>query len=212
MVSIIVVGVKRWEDYTKPFLDSLKEHAPTLNVICVDNGGFYPNYEGVQMVRTPEVISLPAAFNVGLSVCPVSDWYITSSNDMLITKSFPAYRFEYLPDDSLYSFVHVVDALYGFEYIENWMLFTPRRVYEGIGKWWDETFAPMWFEAADYAIRAKKAGYRWTIIDREDWGVYHREEERMPERKAYMKEHMSARLANREYLMKKHGIPHKRAG
>jgi GT2 family glycosyltransferase len=115
-----------------------------------------------------------------------------------------------MPDDSLYSFVHVVDALYGFEYIENWMLFTPRKVYDGIGKWWDESFAPMWFEAADYAIRAKNAGYRWTILEREDWGVFHREEERMPERKAYMKEHMSARLANREYLMKKHNIQRKK--
>lgn len=206
MVSIIIVGVKRWEDYTKPFLDSIKQYAPTLNVVCVDNGSFYPDYEGVKMVRTPEVISLPAAFNVGLRVTPESDWYITSSNDMLFTKDFPAYRFEFLPNDSLYSFVHVVDALYGFEYIENWMLFTPKRVYEGIGKWWDEAFAPMWFEAADYAIRAQKAGFRWTIEDRDDWGVYHREEERMIERKAYMRDNMGARLANREYLMRKHNI------
>ena len=206
MISIIIVGVKRWDDYTKPFLDLLKKHAPTLNIVCVDNGGFYPDYDGVMMVRTPEIVSLPAAFNIGLTVTPVSDWYITSSNDMLCTKSFPAHNFECMEDDSLYSFVHVVDAMYGFEYIENWMLFTPRKVYEGIGKWWDEAFAPMWFEAADYAIRAKNAGYRWTILDRNDWGVYHREEERMPERKAYMKENMGARLANREYLMKKHGI------
>jgi GT2 family glycosyltransferase len=129
-----------------------------------------------------------------------------AGNDMLITKDFPIERFEYMDDEALYSFVYVKDALYGFEYIENWMLFTPRKVYEGIGKWWDEAFAPMWFEAADYAIRAKKAGYRWHIIDRDDWGIYHREEERMAERKAYMKENMSARLANREYLMRKHGI------
>jgi hypothetical protein len=211
MVSIVIVGVGRWEDYTKPFLDSIKKNIPQWNVICVDNGSMYPDYEGVKMVRTLKVISLPAAFNVGLRETPESDLYITSSNDMLIIKPLDIRRFEALPDDSLYSFVHVIDALYGFEYIENWMLFTPRKVYEGIGKWWDEAFAPMWFEAADYAIRAKKAGYRWTILDREEWGVYHREEERMPERKAYMREHMSARIANREYLMRKHGIS-KRAG
>lgn len=209
MVSIIIVGVARWSDYTRPFLDSIKQNAPGLNVICVDNGSMYPDYPGVKMVRTPTVISLPAAFNVGLRETPPSDWYITSSNDMLITKPLDVARIEALPDDSLYSFVHVVDAMYGFEYIENWMLFTPARVYEGVGKWWDEAFAPMWFEAADYSIRAKKAGYKWTIIDREDWGVFHREEERMTERKAYMREHMPQRLANREYLMRKHGIQRK---
>ena len=206
MVSIVIVGVERWEDYTKPFLDSIKKNIPQWNIICVDNGSYYPDYEGVKMVRTPKVISLPAAFNVGLRETPESDLYITSSNDMLIIKPLDIRRFEALPDDSLYSFVHVIDALYGFEYIENWMLFTPKKVYEGIGKWWDEAFTPMWFEAADYSIRAKKAGYKWTILDREEWGVYHREEERMPERKAYMKEHMKERLANRQYLMRKHGI------
>lgn len=206
MVSIIIVGVKRWEEYTLPFIVSLKKYAPAINIICVDNGSSYPDFPGVKMVRTPEVVSLPAAFNVGLHETPDSDWYITSSNDMLITKPLDLARIEALPNDSLYSFVHVVDALYGFEYIENWMLFTPRRVYEAVGEW-DEAFAPMWFEAADYSIRAKKAGYKWTILDRDDWGVFHREEERMTERKAYMREHMQERLANREYLMRKHGIP-----
>jgi GT2 family glycosyltransferase len=206
MVSIIIVGVARWDDYTRPFLDSIKQFAPGLNVVCVDNGDTYPDYPGVKMVRIPRVTSLPAAFNVGLLATDPSDWYITSSNDMLITKPMPVKSFDIMPDDSLYSFVHVVDALYGFEYIENWMLFTPARVLRGVGLW-DEKFAPMWFEAADYAIRAKKAGFRWTIIDREDWGVYHREEERMTERKAYMREHMPQRLANRLYLMEKHGIP-----
>jgi hypothetical protein len=114
LVSVIV-GVGEWERYTKPLLDSIRVHMPSMEVVCVDNGSCYPDYEGVKMIRTPEVICYAGGLNEGLNNAPESDWYLILNNDILIEKSFDIRHFE---DDNLYGFIQYPFGKY--QYLAGW--------------------------------------------------------------------------------------------
>lgn len=207
-ISLVITGTGEWKRYTKPFIDSILKYAPGFHIVCVDNGSQYPDVDGVQMVKLPEITSYPAVLNAGMRAYK-ADWYFLCNNDMLITKPLSSSRFEGLNPLCLYSWIKVVDKIYKFEYLESWSMFISDVIHRTIGGF-DENFKPMWFEGADYCIRAVKEGFHMAEpLDRIEWGVYHLEDERMIERKAYMQEHMPQRLANREYLMSKHGLPRK---
>lgn len=203
-VSLVITGAGKWEEYTQPFLDSIARYATGFHVVCVDLGCEYPDYPNVQMVRHP-LTSYAAALNLGIQAHK-ADWYFLCNNDMLITKPLDAGRVGSLNPDCLYSWVMVDKKTVGFEYLESWSMFVSQKVLEAIGLF-DENFRPMWFEGADLCYRAQQAGFQLAPpLDRNEWGIYHREEERMDERKAYMGKHIEQRRANRLYLWRKHGI------
>jgi GT2 family glycosyltransferase len=64
----------------------------------------------------------------------------------------------------------------------------------------------MWFEDADYCIRAQKAGFGLKVLDRKEVGIRHFEDENMQERRAYMRKNMHERRINRQYVERKHGL------
>ena len=71
-LCVIVVGVNAWEEYTLPFLDSLRNHNPKLHVVCVDNGSQpqYPYRPDVHFMRSATVQSYAAGLNMGLKAVP----------------------------------------------------------------------------------------------------------------------------------------------
>lgn len=204
-VSLVITGTYKWNEYTKPFIQSIQRYAPEFYIVCVDNGSSYPNYPDVQFVKLPNVEPYPKVLNEGIKAYK-ADWYFLCNNDMLITKPLSISRFNHLHSDSLYSWVMVSNKTVGFEYLESFSMFVPQRIIDKIG-YFDEHFTPMWFEGADYCYRAQKAGFKLAPpLDRNEWGIYHLEDERMDERKQYMKEHIEQRKANRLYLWKKHHL------
>jgi hypothetical protein len=200
MVTAIIVGVGQWQRYTKPLLESIARHMPDMRVTLVDNGGHYAPVDGVQVVTTEQVVSYPAAINAGLSTAQPSDWYLILNNDILIEKSFSVDKFD---RKSLYGFIRY--PFRQFYYLAGWALFLPYEALHDIG-YFDEQLAPMWFEDADYCIRAVKAGYNLVTLDRKVFGIRHFEDENMTERRAYLKKHAQARQRNRQYVERKHGI------
>ena len=198
--TFIVVGVKAWERYTKPCLESIKKHMPECEVVCVDNGSFYPDMDGVQMVRTDEVVCYAAGINAGLQGAYYNDWYLILNNDILIEKPFDIRHFE---ADNLYGFITYDFKSY--KYLAGWGLFIPDNALDDIG-YFDENLKPMWFEDADYCIRAQKAGYGLVTLDRKAYGVRHFEDENMTERKAYMSKNMRQRRINRQFIERKHDL------
>jgi GT2 family glycosyltransferase len=203
-VSIVITGYKKWDEYTLPFLQSIQQYTTGFQVVCVDLDSQYPDFPGVQMVRHP-LTSYAAALNLGIQAHK-ADWYFLNNNDLLITKPFDASQVEALDPDCIYSWVMVDKKTVGFEYLESFSMFLSQKVIDKIGLF-DENFKPMWFEGSDLCYRAQQAGFKLAPpLDRLEWGVYHREDERDGERKQYMAEHIEQRRANRAYLQQKHGI------
>ena len=199
-LSAVIVGVGGWERYTASLLYSMIKHNPDVSVVCVDNGNQYPDYDGVHMVRTNRVVSYPEALNIGLQACDASDWYLVLNNDILITKPFGCEDFD---PGCLYGFIKYPFIKY--EYLAGWAMFIPYEAIVSVG-YFDEELKPMWFEDADYCIRAQKAGFGLVTLDREDIGILHYKDENMDERKRYMQANMPARQRNRLYVERKHGL------
>ena len=198
-LSAVIVGTDKWDEYTKPLIDSMRIHNPDVSVVCVDNGSQYPDYDAT-MVRTNKVLSYPEALNVGLQACDASDWYLVLNNDILIRKPFGVEDFD---PGCLYGFIKYPFIKY--EYLAGWAMFIPYEAIVSVG-YFDEELKPMWFEDADYCIRAQKAGFGLVELNRVEFGIHHIEDENMDERKRYMQENMPSRQLNRLYVERKHGL------
>ena len=208
-VTCIVVGLNEWDRYTKPMLESARANDPDLNLVLVDNGSdvHYPKMEGVTLLRSGMRRSYAGGINFGMNWAPDSDWYMVINNDTLIHKPI-SHRVEQLQQNALYGFYlepKNKTALFLWDYLCGWCLIASKAVLSVIGEF-DEKCAPMWFEDADYSARALKAGFTLEVLDREDWGLQHLEDERKVERKAYITSHMRERLAIKDYVRRKHGI------
>lgn len=200
MVSAVVVGVDNWKRYTKPLLDSMRLHNPNISIVCVDNGSNYPDYDGMTMIRTTKVVCYAKALNIGLRACNSSDWYLILNNDILIEKPFKVEDFD---PKCLYGFG--LHTLHRFKYLVGFAVFIPYGALTNVG-YYDEEFKPLWFEDADYSIRAQKAGYKLIALDRKEFGIYHFEDENMDERLSYKTKNMLAYKRNKLYVERKHGL------
>jgi GT2 family glycosyltransferase len=200
MITAVIVGVGEWERYTRPMLDSIVRFMPSMRVVLVDNGSNYPDSDGVLTVRTEQVVSYPEALNIGIEAAGYSDWYLILNNDILIEKPFTVDGFD---RHSLYGFI-----TYNFrrwQYLAGWAIFISSDAIHDIGLF-DPELKPMWFEDADYCIRAQKAGYKLVTLDRKEVGIRHFEDENAKERRSYMNKNMVARRRNRHYVECKHGL------
>lgn len=200
-VSVVVVGVGEWERFTLPCIESIRHIEPGAQIVVVDNGSLYPPYEGAAFVRTPDIVSYAAALNRGMEAAP-EGWCIATNNDVVF--SFPfAEKVAKLDERALHGF-YTRDAL-GKPFLSGWCYLispTARRV---VGRF-DEAFAPMWYEDADYSWRAERAGLRLVEHDRREWGIYHFAADREGERAEYAGKYKAAMEANLEYLRRKHGL------
>jgi GT2 family glycosyltransferase len=93
----------------------------------------------------------------------------------------------------------------GKPYLSSWCLFISAEVWRSVGEF-DEQLTPMWFEDADYCIRADHAGFGLNEMVREDWGFVHYAQDRVDERSAYQGKHQAAYDRNFAYLRGKHGL------
>lgn len=206
-VNAIVVGLNEWERYTKPCLESIKRTNPDFIVTCVDNGSDvpYPNYPGVGYVRSQCKRSYAGGINLGLKWGEPADWYMILNNDIIFHENLYCH-FAGLNNTKLYGFKKWKAGTAGMptEYLAGWALLLSRRLWRVLGDF-DELCAPMWFEDADYSIRALKEGIELVELDRKEWGIQHLEDERMAERVEYMKRNADCRQAVKSYVRRKHG-------
>ena len=206
-ITAIVVGLEKWQEYTKPALESIRKTNPDMDVICVDNGSEEPYgvVPGTTMVKSAEKRSYAGGINVGLKYAPRSSWYIILNNDVLFYKDIMD-RFVELDPQVLYGFKLWPMGTAGMptQYLCGWCLFLSDYMYDRIGDF-DERCAPMFFEDADYSIRVLKEDMELVELDRKDWGLRHLEDERMGERVDYYRRFSAARQSVRNYIKRKHG-------
>lgn len=202
-LTAVIVGVGQWERYTKPMLDSIDQYMPDMNVVLVDNGAHYTQeafQANISVIQTERVFGYAESLNFGLQNANASDWYLVLNNDILIEKPFSVEGFD---RKALYGFITYPFRRY--RYLAGWAMFIPYEALIEVGLF-DPELRPMWFEDADYCIRAQKAGYKLVELDRKEVGIRHFEDENMSERKAYMNKNMQARQRNRQYVERKHGL------
>jgi len=197
-VSIVVIGIDKWEEYTHPLLYTIEKSEPDASVILVDNASVIP-YENA--VRTDKRLSYAAALNFGASQAD-PDWYMFLNNDVYFQKPF-LHRFDALDPRHFHGMNTY--KFKNYDYICGWCMMISRELWNIVGPF-DENLKPMWFEDADYSIRCQKEGFSLQIHDRYEWGVIHIEDENMADRRSYLQKNKPARRANREYVMRKHGL------
>ena len=205
-VNAIIIGVNEWVKHTLPAVQSIQKVDPALNIVLVDNGSQDPyNIPFVNIVRIDETVCYAAGLNAGIHA-DEADWYVLLNNDILLRKPI-TWRFEELDPSCFYGFKlwDHISAFPEISYLSGWCMLLSRQVYEQIGDF-DENLKPMYFEDADYSYRCTKAGIELVELDRDEWGIYHIEDERHKERRAYMQKHATERQANRKYLKGKHGL------
>lgn len=208
MVVTVAIGINDWEKYTLPLIGSFRAHEFSAPLVIVDNCSDtpYPASGSAIIARTPQRLSYAAALNYGINHIKGADWYAVMNNDVLIHKPFTE-RVERLDPHYIYGFQeHPTDLVNPKAFYQSgWCMFISGCALLEVG-YFDEAFAPMWFEDADYCIRAQKAGFGMQGLDREDWGIEHLAMERKYERERYMRDNNKARKANRERLWRKHGV------
>ena len=202
--SVVIVGLGEWERFTKPCIDSLLENNASFQVIVVDNGSD-PAYEAhkpcYRIVHNPVKGSYAQGLNMGYAETEPNEWTIFTNNDVLFHEPI-FHRLHSLKPDNLYGFM-LYDKVFTRPYLSGWCLFVHDALIDRIGLF-DETFAPMWFEDADYSYRAVDAGFGLVELDRLQWGIEHLE--RKGERGRIMNDKLDARKANRARLEKKHHV------
>lgn len=204
-IAVVIIGIGEWEQYTFPLIQSIKEHAGEhVNIVCVDNGSEpqYPQTDGVRMVKAFETMSYPAALNLGIFTAGRNDWYIPINNDALFTKPF-ADTVEALDGNRLYGF-----ATHEFgerPYLSSWCMIISNWLLSNVGIF-DEAFAPMWYEDADYCFRAVAAGFELEELDRDEFGVMHFADDREKPRHRFREKNGDALRRNDKYLRWKHDI------
>ena len=202
-ITAVIVGVNEWETYTRPAIESIHANDPDIDIIVIDNGSDpkYPILDDL-VIRYKETVSYPEALNVGMKI--ESDWYILLNNDILFHK--PIYKkLMRLDPCKLYGFYQWDDVrIFPTPFLSSWCLFVSRELHQEIGGF-DEALKPMYFEDADFSLRAIQAGYPLELLDRDEWGIQHLES-RLHERKKYKHKHSEAWRANRLYVMEKHGL------
>ena len=200
-ITVIIIGVNEWDRFTSPCIESLKRREPGAKIVLVDNGSnpAYPTVPGVEIVRLNKTVSYAEAINAGLRD---DEWVIVTNNDVLFYKPL-AEQLEKLDKNNLYGFwEHETN---GVKWLSGWCFLIPDEVLFGTGMF-DEEFKPMWFEDADYSLRAKAEGFGLVNLDRERWGIEHLALGRSKERLDYIAEHDKAHRKNLAYLVKKHGL------
>ena len=161
MISVIIVGINQWQEFTKPLLCDLQDWGKGCEVIVIDNASDepYPEQNWYKVIRT-ERLCYSAAINVGVRAS-TGDWIFSINNDVSIYDDFIK-AVEANTPDKIYARQIITEA--GHTWFGNWNVVIPRQVWEAVGEF-DEGFRVCGFEDADYSMRAAKMGIKTAPIE-----------------------------------------------
>lgn len=169
-VAAIIIGIDGWEKYTLPLIESLQKHEPSCDIIAVDNlseSHYPPSRAGVIMIRPTHRLCYSAAINRAhdvlcedyggdtLIVTRPYDWYIVLSNDVLCEGPF-MHILEKQDGEAVIG--PLMKQVHGFDYIEGWAVFIPRKIWDAVGGW-DEEYQGSDYEDVDLSTTAREKGF-----------------------------------------------------
>jgi len=194
MISVVIVGINQWEEYTKPLIDSIKRFEPGTEIIVIDNNSDeqYPFQRNI--FRTNFRMSYAEAINYGVEKTH-GDWILSLNNDVVCRAKFN-YIVKELAQDAIYARQIIEEK--GYVWFGNWLALIPRDVWKKVGEF-DPQFKMCGFEDADYSIRAKKLGIDTKPVDLPFHHYWGKTRWQLPQ-------YPAVRCHNMEYLEKKHGV------
>lgn len=193
-LAIIMIGMDGWGEWTKPALDSVRQHIPDAPVTVIDHGREpYPRYAGVSILRLANPVSYSHAINLGIKVSPVSDWYLIINNDVMVYEPLDLSKL-----DPAFIYAKRILNENGVTWVDSWLVLASRQVWDLVGAW-DEGFQMCGFEDADWCIRAAQLG---IAIQPLAWNIKHF----WGKTRWALPGYKEQRLKNIEYLNHKHGV------
>jgi len=207
-LCFVIIGINEWEEFTLPFLSSIAKHEPTAKVVLVDNGSIpaYPEHPTVtKKVRSEKIIPFPSALNIGIQTAlgfERIEWILPVNNDVIVEHPLNE---DLLKASSLNGFC--IRGISEHSFLSSWALVGSPELWKTVGNF-DEHFAPMYYEDADYSLRAVAAGFPLNLIDRKLFGLAHLEKDR----KTIKNSQLEAWTNNKQYLQKKHSLETTRMG
>jgi len=195
-VSIVAVGIDRWEDSSLPMIESVRRFEPNADIILVDNAADvpYPTDAGARILRLDKRVCMSEAMNRGAELTK-ADWILFANNDILCTAPFIE-MVGALNKKTMYG----VDILNWWKrrWIDGWVMAISKQVWRRVGKF-DRNFIYAGFEDADYCFRVEQAGYR---VEESPLPFVHKE----LHSRFTMPDYMARREDNIKYLCEKWGI------
>lgn len=175
-IAALIIGIDGWEQYTKPLIESIRQHEPECEIIVIDNASREPYPELPETWRTDRMC-YSAAINRARLIAGPADWYIVLSNDVLCRGPFADTLAAYGDGDLVGPRLMRVS---GFDYLEGWCVAIPARAWVP----WDERFLGSDWEDVAYSTHARQRGFglvedlpfvhldqrqRYTIVE-DFWG------------------------------------------
>ncbi len=150
-------GFEHLKDYVLPFISSVLEQEPDIDLTIVDNGSPIPypsTLRGVPVFRTDNLAIL-TSFNRAITAAGHWDWLIISDTDVLCRGQF------------LDAVAHFdAGALHGQQmfsqgnvhWFDSWLLAIPRWAWEDLGPFDEDFLLTGAFQDMDFCLRAAKHG------------------------------------------------------
>ena len=160
MVSIIIVGINGWEQYTRPLIADLWKWHPDLELCVIDNAGEQPYPKAPHIHRLDKRVSYAEAINYGFNHTG-GEWMLSLNNDVRCNDKF-LHLIDGLDEDAVYSRQIITEK--GHTWFGNWLLLVNRVTNFKIGGF-DPAFEVCGFEDADYSMRAEAIGIPTKPID-----------------------------------------------
>jgi predicted glycosyltransferase involved in capsule biosynthesis len=201
MITVVIVGINQWEQYTKPLIESIYMVQEDVEIALVDNGSKepYPNHDGIySLTRFKTSVSYAQAINMGAEIGGYGDWILSLNNDVSCLGHF-SHIIDNLKPDAIYGQQIIEEDAGGAHrvWLGNWLALIPAKIFQEVGGF-DPNFAMCGFEDADFCIRAKALGYDTKPIDlpfHHHWGAT----------RWSIPGYSEQRERNIQYFAKKHG-------
>lgn len=193
MISVIIVGINQWEEYTMPLVAAIWGYHPDMEICVIDNGSEQPYPTIGKHIHRIERCSYAAAINEGIKLTK-GEWILSLNNDVRCTDYFEK-TIESLSKDSIYARQIITEA--GHVWLGNWLALIPREINDKIGGF-DPKFKMCGFEDADYCVRAKELGIDTKPIDLPFTHMWGKTRWAIPG-------YEGVREENRDYFEQKHG-------
>jgi len=175
----IIIAVHGQRVFTEECLRTLRLDAPEAEIICIDNGSPDDTLEwlrgqpGLTVIPLPQNIGVPAAWNLGLQAASRGVLCLVHNDVSIHPGGVRALRAAALKtgiaaiaggtlSDELEFAGHTTRAAES-DYPVGCALAFRREVFEAVGLF-DEGMGFGYYEDADWGIRARIAGFEWTIV------------------------------------------------
>lgn len=193
MLSVIIVGINGWEEYTRPLVADIWKWNPDIEICVIDNASEKPYPKADHIHRLNERVCYSEAINYGFKHTS-GNWVMVLNNDVRCNDRFD-HIIDGLDENAIYSRQIITEK--GHTWFGMWVLLVNRNTHLRIGEF-DTNFEMCGFEDADYSMRAANLGIPTKPIElpfRHLWG----------KTRWSTPGYSEARLRNIDYFERKHG-------